>query len=304
MSKNTLVGAVALLGAALIWGLAFSAQKTGMKYLTPELFTSLRSFIGVAVLFPAIAVIGRIKKTPLLPADKKQRTHLIAGGIWCGVVLSFASTTQQYGLIYSSAGKAGFITSLYIVFVPLAGVFFRHRISCLHWIAVVLALSGSWLLCSPGTGDIGKGDIWLLACAFLFTAHILVIGHYAPGSDCLKLSCIQFFTAGVITGAAAIIKHDTLTCELLHDCLFALLYCGVCSSGIAFTLQMISQKYIAGATASILMSMESVFSVVGGYIFLGERLAGRELAGCLVILLAVISAQLKVGGNPSGKESV
>lgn len=266
-----------------------------MKYLTPELFTCLRSFIGTAVLFPLILVIGKVSKTPLMPQVSQERRNLIIGGVSCGAVLSFASTTQQYGLIYSSAGKAGFITSLYIIFVPLAGMFFRHKVSFLHWFAVALALSGSWMLCDPGAGNISTGDIWLFVCALLFAGHILVISHFAPKTDCIKMSCIQFLTAGVLTGIAALIKRDTCSVELVNNCLGALLYCGVCSSGIAFTLQIISQKYIAGQAASILMSMESVFAIVGGYLFLGEKLTGRELAGCTVILAAVIIAQLKSG---------
>lgn len=297
MNKNTVIGISALLGAALIWGMAFSAQKTGMKYLTPELFTCLRSFIGTAVLFPLIVVIGRIQKTRMIPSGHTERKNLVLGGICCGVVLSFASTTQQYGLIYSSAGKAGFITSLYIIFVPLAGIFFRQKVYILHWIAVALALAGSWLLCTPDSSSINIGDIWLFACALLFSCHILVIGYFAPKADCIKMSCIQFMTAGILTGLAALLKHDSCSAELIRDCLTALLYCGICSSGIAFTLQIISQKYIAGPAASILMSMESVFAVGGGYIFLGEKLTIRELAGCSVIMAAVIIAQLKFRGK-------
>ena len=297
MKKDTVVGVSALLGAALIWGLAFSAQKTGMKYLSPEVFTCLRSFIGTAVLFPLIVVIGKIKNIPLIPKDITERKNLVVGGIWCGVVLSFASTTQQYGLIYSSAGKAGFITSLYIIFVPLAGIFFRYKVTLLHWFAVALALAGSWLLCEPETEGciFSIGDIWLFVCAILFSCHILVIGHFAPKADCIKMSCIQFLTAGILTGSAALIKQDSCSFSLIGDCLGALLYCGICSSGIAFTLQIISQKYIAGQAASILMSMESVFAVVGGYIFLGEKLSAGELTGCAIILAAVIIAQLKFG---------
>ena len=298
MNKNSIIGISSLLGAALIWGLAFSAQKTGMKYLTPEVFTCFRSFIGVAVLFPLILVVGKIKKTPLIPEDRTERKNLVVGGIWCGVVLSMASTTQQYGLIYSSAGKAGFITSLYIIFVPAAGIFFRHKVSVLHWFAVALALVGSWLLCEPGSGTaLQIGDVWLFVCALLFSCHILVIDHFAPKADCIKMSCIQFLTAGVLTGIAALVKQDCCSMELVKNCAGALLYCGVCSSGIAFTLQIISQKYIAGQTASILMSMESVFAVVGGYIFLGEKLSAVELTGCAVILAAVILAQLKFSKN-------
>lgn len=294
MNKNTFIGVSALLAAGLIWGMAFTAQKTGMKYLTPELFTCLRSFIGVAALLALIIPLSKFKKERLFPEDRQQRKDLLAGGIWCGVVLSMASTTQQYGLIYSSAGKAGFITTLYIIFVPLAGMFFGQKVSKLHWVAVALAVGGSYLLCSPAAGSLNKGDIWLFACAVLFTCHILVIGYYAPKNDCIKMSCIQFATAGVITGAAAMIKQDAVSVSLLKECAVPLLYCGIGSSGIAFTLQMISQKYISGGTASILMSMESVFAVVGGFLILGERLSCRELSGCAVILAAVIIAQLKL----------
>ena len=297
MNKNKVKGVSALLAAGLIWGLAFSAQKTGMKYFSPELFTCLRSFIGSFTLGVFIFTAAKIRKEPLLAATKQETKTLLTGGVLCGTVLSLASTTQQYGLIYSTAGKAGFITTLYIIFVPLAGMFFGQKVSKLHWAAVLLAMAGSYLLCSPGTEQLGKGDIWLFACAVLFTCHILVIDIYAPKCDCIKLSCIQFLTAGVITGTAALIKQDTISTQLLKDCAFALLYCGIGSSGIAFTLQMISQKYISGSTASILMSMESVFAVVGGYLVLGERLKCQELVGCAVILAAVIIAQIKTTAN-------
>ena len=293
MNKNILIGSAELLLAALIWGLAFSAQRTGMKYLSPEAFTSIRSFIGVAVLIPIILLADKFRKTPLLPAAADERKTLLIGGFWCGFILSFASTTQQYGLIYASAGKAGFITSLYIIFVPLAGIFFGHKVNRIHWLAVALALGGSYMLCTPGnSGAISAGDLWLLACAILFAGHILVIAHYAPKTDCIKMSCIQFITAGILTGTAAIIKQDEVSLKLLSDSAIALLYCGICSSGIAFTLQIVSQKHITGATASILMSMESVFSVLGGYIFLKEKLSAGELAGCTVIFAAVVIAQL------------
>ncbi len=293
MNRNTLTGSVELLLAALIWGLAFAAQRTGMKYLSPEIFTSLRSFTGAVVLIPLILILDHLKHSPLLPENAAERKTLISGGIWCGTVLAFASTTQQYGLIYASASKGGFITSLYIIFVPLAGMFFGHKVNRLHWAAVILALGGSYLLCAPGeSGAIGSGDLWLLACAILFACHIMVIGHYATGVDCIKMSCIQFITAGVITGCAAAIKQDEISLTLLKNSAIPLLYCGICSSGIAFTLQTVSQKHISGATASILMSMESVFSILGGYIFLKEKLSMLELTGCAVIFAAVIIAQL------------
>lgn len=304
MNKNFLIGSAELLLAALIWGLAFAAQRTGMRYLSPEVFTSVRSFIGVAVLIPVILVLDKVKHTPLFPETPAERKLLVSGGIWCGVVLAFASTTQQYGLIYASAGKGGFITSLYIIFVPLAGMFFGEKINRIHWLAVALALGGSYLLCAPGdSGSIGTGDLWLLGCAVLFAGHILVIGHYAPKTDCIKMSCIQFITAGVLTCSAAIIKQDALSLKLLADSAVPLLYCGVCSSGIAFTLQIVSQKHISGATASIIMSMESVFSVLGGYIFLKEKLSCGELTGCAIIFAAVIIAQLpQKSVNSSGQE--
>ena len=293
VDKNTFTGSAALFGAALIWGLAFSAQKAGMKYCTPELFTSMRSFIGAAVLLPLIVGISRCSGKPVIPATASERKTLLTGGVCCGAILAAASTTQQYGLIYSSAGKAGFITSLYIVFVPLAGVFSRSsRVGWLHWFAVTLALSGSYLLCSPADGALNAGDIWLLACAILFAGHILVIGCFAPKTDCVKMSCIQFFTAGVLTAAVAVFRGYLPDFQMLKSVLFPLLYCGICSSGIAFTLQVVSQRYITGATASVIMSMESVISVVGGYLFLSEKLSCRELVGCAIILAAVVAAQL------------
>ena len=294
MKKDTVVGVSALLGAALIWGLAFSAQKTGMKYLSPEVFTCLRSFIGTAVLFPLIVVIGKIKNIPLIPKDITERKNLVVGGIWCGVVLSFASTTQQYGLIYSSAGKAGFLTALYVIMIPVIGVFIRKKSSLLIWTAAILSVAGSYMLCFTGTWEAisNKGDFLMILCALFFAFQFIAIAKFAPDADTLQLSFVQFLTVAIISSAAALIAGESWSSSGICGAMAPLLYCGLIAIGLACTVQVGAQKYVHPATASIILSLASVFAVIWGCLLLGEKYSLLNLAGCAVILTAVILVQL------------
>ena len=284
-----------MLIATVIWGLAFSAQSSGMKFTGAMLFVALRSIIGVMALLIVIMIMDLWRDKRLSwwgrAQSRREREHLLAGGIACGVLIAAASTFQQLGLLYIPAGKTGFLTALYVIFVPVFGLFFHRRTSLIMLAAVFIALGGAYLLCG-GVGSIGIGEIFVIICAGLFAGHIIVIDHYAAGCDCVRLSCLQFMTAAAAAALASLIfQEEWLWCNIVSAMPYWM-FCGVGSSAIAFTLQMVSQKYLHPVAAALLMSMESVFAVLGGWVFLHEVLSTQELLGCAVILLAVIMAQL------------
>ena len=294
-------GSAAMIAATIIWGLAFSAQSSGMKFIGPVIFTAVRSLTGTLSLVILIVIFDLIllKKlslwgTAATPGEKKE---LLTGGFLCGAVLAAASILQQAGLKYTTAGKTGFLTALYIIFVPVLGIFLKRRTNPVLWAAVVMGLTGSYLLCG-GAGSIGRGELLVIACSLLYSVHILVIDRYAPVCDCMRLSCIQFAVATVFAFGASLAVGETWAAEKIIESAPFWIFCGVGSSGIAFTLQMVSQKYLHPVTATLLMSLESVFAVLGGWLFLNEKLSPLELAGCAVIFGAVILAQLPVKRKP------
>ena len=288
-------GSMAMLTATVLWGVAFSAQSSGMKFVEPMIFTSLRSLVGVLSLIVVIMVFDLCTEKRLTvwgsAKSKAGQRELLLGGLWCGLVISAASVCQQYGLKYTTAGKTGFLTALYIVFVPLLGIFLGRKTTPVLWLAVGLALGGSYLLCG-GIGNVGKGEWFVIACAVLYSVHIMVIDRYAAKCDCIRLSCLQFMVATVMTALASRLSGEPWVLEKITAALPFWVFCGVGSSAIAFTLQMVSQKYLHPVTATLLMSLESVFAVLGGWLFLKELLSTRELAGCAVIFAAIILSQL------------
>ena len=288
-------GSMAMLTATVLWGVAFSAQSSGMKFVEPMIFTSLRSLVGVLSLVVVIMVFDLCTEKRLTvwgsAKSKAGQRELLLGGLWCGLVISAASVCQQYGLKYTTAGKTGFLTALYIVFVPLLGIFLGRKTTPVLWLAVGLALGGSYLLCG-GIGNVGKGEWFVIACAVLYSVHIMVIDRYAAKCDCIRLSCLQFMVATVMTALASRLSGEPWGLEKITAALPFWVFCGVGSSAIAFTLQMVSQKYLHPVTATLLMSLESVFAVLGGWLFLKELLSTRELAGCAVIFAAIILSQL------------
>lgn len=289
-------GSAAMITATILWGVAFSAQSTGVRFVEPMLFTALRSMIGFTALIPVIMILDlvKLKRVTLWgnAGTQQERRELLWGGFWCGVVITAASICQQYGLKYTSAGKTGFLTALYIVIVPVLGLFFKRKSSRILWLAVALALFGSWLLCGS-IGAIGKGEIFVIVCAFIYSIHIMVIDHYAARCDCVRLSAIQFALAMVLAALASLAGGDPWVMDAIVSAAPYWIFCGVGSSAIAFTLQMVAQKYLHPVTATLLMSLESVFAVLGGWLFLNETLSPRELAGCAVIFISVIVAQKK-----------
>lgn len=277
-----------LLLTALIWGVAFVAQSVSMDFIGPFTFNGIRSIIGGLALLPVLAVMRR-RGLPKPVGAKRRMT--VVGGLCCGMVLFVASSLQQFGLVEADPGKAGFITTLYIVIVPLAGLFFGRRVRPLVWLAVALAAAGLYCLCVKASFAIGRGDLLILCCAFLFSVHILVIDYFSPRADGVLMSCIQFFVAGAL-GLVCMVVFETPVVWDILACWLPILYAGLLSTGVGYTLQIIAQKNTSPTVASLLMSLESVFAALAGWMLLGETFSGRELIGMGLMLAAVILAQL------------
>lgn len=278
--------AMILILTAFIWGTAFVAQSVGMDYLGPFTFNGIRSFIGGAALLPCILLIQRI-------SGKKEgnRKHLLAGGTICGVLLFVASSLQQVGIQYTTAGKAGFITAFYIVIVPVLGIFLKKKTGWKIWSAVLIALVGLYFLCITDTFAIGKGDVLLFFCALVFSCHILVIDYFSPKVDGVKMACIQFFVCGMLS-LIPMFALETPQIDGVLKGWLPLMYAGVLSCGVAYTLQIVGQKNVSPAIASLILSLESCFSVLAGWVILGERLSVRESVGCVLMFAAIVLAQL------------
>lgn len=289
--RHKMINNLLLLLTALIWGSAFVAQSVGMDYIGPFTFNCVRSVLGGIVLMPVIWIMGRQKKNDHNDKSDTDYKTLLTGGICCGIALAAASSLQQIGLVYTSAGKAGFITALYIVIVPVMGLFLGKKTGVRTWIGVALAAVGLYFLCITDGFTISTGDLIVLLCAVVFSIHILLIDHFSPKVDGVRLSCIQFFVSGILCAVPMLIVEQPQIGEILAAWK-PLLYAGVLSSGAAYTLQIIAQKNTDPTVASLLLSLESVFSVIAGWIILGERLSGREMFGCVLVFAAVVLAQL------------
>ncbi len=289
---------LALLIAAFVWGTAFVAQSEGSAYVKPFTFTASRAFLGAIVLVPVILIMDGIKKKkhPELPKPTvKYKKTLLIGGFICGIVMVFASNLQQFGVMYSTVGKSGFITTLYIVLVPIFSLFLKRKSHWIIWISVAIAVIGLYFISFSGGFDkISVGDLFLIACAFCFTVHILVVDHFANLVDAVKLSCIQFVTLGVFSAIIALIfEWKYFSWDNMLRCWLPILYAGVGSCGIAFTLQSVGQKGTNPTIASLLMSLESVFSLLGGIVMLHETMTWREGLGCGLMFIAVVLTQMQ-----------
>lgn len=277
--------------AAMIWGSAFVAQDIGAQWLPPFAFNTLRSCIATLALLVVAAVFCRLRKEPLLP-QKGQRKDLLLGGLCCGGVLATASAFQQAALGAGNSGKAGFITALYLVLVPIAALFLKKKVPFTVWIAVAVATAGLYFLCIDPTKAfyIESNDLLLIGCAVCFTGHILVIDHFTQKVDGVRLSCLQFFFVAVFSAVLTLL-FETPDWSGLSHCVFPLLYTGILSSGVAYTLQILSQKGANPTVVTLLLSLESVFAVLAGALF-GQRMSGWEWLGCGLMLVAVVFAQL------------
>ena len=287
--KNSLI----LLLTATIWGVAFVAQSVGMDYVGGFTFNAVRSIIGSIVLLPVILFLDR-QKTPAVRTEEEKKSGqktLLMGGIACGICLCLASNFQQFGIKYTTVGKAGFITACYIVIVPILGLFLKKKCSPYIWGAVVMALIGLYLLCITDGFSIGKGDILVMICAVLFSLHILVIDYFSPKVDGVKMSCIQFLVCGILSGIPALIFENPQISSILAAWQ-PILYAGVMSCGIAYTLQIVGQKNMNPTVASLILSLESCISVLAGWIILGQSMSRKEILGCVIMFAAIILAQL------------
>ena len=265
-----------------------------MEYLGPFGFNGIRNFVGSLALLPCIFLLNKInRRSEAAEQNEQQRDRKVLwiGGICCGLCLFVASTLQQIGMQYTSVGKCGFITAFYIVLVPVFGIFLKKKVGWKVWMAVALAVVGLYFLCITDGFSLGKGDIYIFLCAVVYTMHILVIDHFAPKTDNVKMSCIQFMVVGVLSVPFMLIL-ETVTFDAVIKTAGPILYAGVMSSGVAYTVQIIGQKGMNPAVASLILSLESSISVLSGWVLLGQTLTVREGIGCVLMFVAIILAQI------------
>ena len=294
MKNSELKGNLLLMLTALIWGCAFVAQSVSMDNIGPFTFQSVRSLLGAAVLVPVFLILDAGKKkagTYQAPTGEEKKTLLIAG-IVCGCIMTVAANLQQIGIQYTSAGKAGFITAMYILIVPVLGLFLKKKVPGRIWLCILIAVVGLYLLSvTEGFSSISKGDVYVLLCALAFSFHIMAVDHYAPLVDGVRLSSIQFLICGVLSGILMFLFEEP-NLENILNAAVPILYAGIMSCGVAYTLQIIGQKYTRPTIASLIMSLESVFAVLAGIVVLREIPTARETMGCVLMFLAIIIAQL------------
>lgn len=295
--KNKVIRQVVFpLLAAMIWGSAFVFQSVSTEFIEPFTFNMARSLVASVFLLGLAAVMRALRgeKKETFTRDKKAyRKELLLGGVCCGVFLTIASNLQQLGIAYTTTGKAGFITALYIVVVPVAGIFFRKKVDFTVWISVILAVAGLYFLCVKEGFSIAAGDFYVFLCAIFFAGQILLVDHFAQKVDGVELSCVQFIVMTVLSAIGMLIFENP-DWVAIRACIGPILYVGIFSSGVAYTLQILAQKDANPTVVSILMSMESVFATLSGAIFLQEVLSGKEYAGCALMLVAVLLAQIPV----------
>lgn len=315
MRKTQIRNSLLLLLTAVIWGVAFVAQSVGMDYVGAFTFNCVRSIIGGVVLIPCIIFLRSLKageagaagsgKTGIKKTEMEKagagnaeagklpvtRVELI-GGIFCGIALFAASNFQQFGISYTSVGKAGFITALYVVIVPVMGLFFKKKVSFVIWISVVLSVVGLYLLCMTGAAfSLAFGDALVLVCAVLFSIHIMIIDYFSPRGDGVVISCIQFFVCGLLSGIMMFLFETPDMADILAAKI-PILYAGVMSCGVAYTLQIVGQKDMNPTVASLILCLESVVSALAGWLILRQALSARELVGCFLMFFAIVLAQL------------
>ena len=297
MKNKQLTNSLLLLLTATIWGTAFVAQSSGMAYVGPLTFSSVRCIIGGLVLIPVILFMkqakGELGKKTLV-----TKVELI-GGVCCGIALFAASCLQQYGLLYTTVGKAGFITALYVVLVPVIGLFLKKKVPGVIWVCVGISVVGLYLLCmTEGNLSLQYGDALMLACAILFSIHILIIDYFSPKGDGVVISCIQFLVCGIIA-SVGMFAVETPTMTGILGAKWQILYAGVLSCGVAYTLQVVAQKNVNPTIASLILCLESVVAVLAGWLLLHQTLSARELVGCLLMFVAIVLAQVPM---PERKE--
>lgn len=293
MNKKQTVANCLLVLVALIWGCGFVAQSVGMDYIRPFTFNGVRNLISGVVLLPVMFFMDKHRKKNGVASPTTSKKKLWLGGLLCGLALCVASALQQIGISMpgTTSGKAGFITALYIVLVPVLSLFLKKSAPAFVWLGVALATVGLYLLCITEDFSITQGDFYLLLCALMFSVHILIIDHFSPLVDGVRMSCIQFFVTGIICLVCAFIFETPRLQDILAASI-PLLYAGVLSSGVGYTVQIIAQKNTSPTVASLLLSLESVFAVLCGWLLLNEILSAKEMFGCVLVFVAIILAQL------------
>lgn len=292
---------------AMIWGSSFVAQSTSTEHIGAFTFNAARSFVGFLALLVVVQIFRMVRKEPEVqqtPEEKKAgRRELMLGGICCGIALALACNLQQLGMVAgASAGKTSFITTLYVVLVPICGLFLKKRVSPTVWISVLLGVAGLYCLCIKDGFSIAPSDLLVMLCAFGYTLHILVIDYFTQKVDGVKMSCIQFLTCAVLSAILMLIFEHPTWADIT-PCIGSILYVGVFSSGVAYTLQILAQKDSNPTIVALLLSLESVFGAVSGAIFLHETMTGKELVGCVLMLIAVVLAQIEFPSKKKAKSA-
>lgn len=280
-----------LLLTAVIWGFAFVAQRSGMEFVGPFAFNAIRFFIGGLMLAPLMLALDRRRAATKLPVVALGNRTIVMGGVLAGLVLFAAATLQQMGIAFTTAGKAGFITSLYVVLVPIMGLALGHRPSAPVWAGALLAAAGLYFLTIEGGFRMAWGDLLVLFGAFLWAGHVLLIGRLSPATDPVKLAFAQFMACAALSAIAALLTETTSIADL-RAALLPILYAGIMSVGVGYTLQVIAQGHTRPADAAILLSLEAVFAVIGGWLLLGEQLSLRAFFGCALMLAGILISQL------------
>ena len=299
-SRKQLIGNIILIFVAFIWGTAFAVQRIGMEHIEPITFTAARMSLA-AVVVGAVSMLQKKKSFSDENEKIEYRKNTLLGGLLCGAFLVSASIFQQVGIVYTTAGKAGFITALYILLVPiLSFLIFKKKNTLLVWAGVIIGVIGMYLLCMKESLRLSYGDALICVCAILFSGHILCCDHYAKRGNPIRISSIQFTVTAVVSWIIAFIV-ETPSMDKIISAAVPILYCGLISAGLGYTLQMIAQRLTEPTIASMLMSLESVFAVLGGAVLLNERMSLREIAGCIIMLIAIILVQLPVSRDASNR---
>ncbi len=288
-------GNIMLIITAFIWGSAFVAQDIAAETIAPFTFNALRSYVGGLFLIPIIFFFKFLDKKTNTASPSGTKKDLITGGIACGCALAIASAFQQIGISSgASTGKAGFITAMYILLVPVLGLFLKKKVNFTTWISIGLGVIGLYLLCmTDNSFKLAPSDVFLILCAIFFSCHILVIDKFSPKVNCIIMSCIQFFTCAILNTILMFIFEEPDITKIL-GAILPILYVGIMSSGIAYTLQIIAQKDTNPVIASLLMSLESVFALICGWIILGDSMTNREIGGCVLVFTGIILSQIPI----------
>lgn len=300
MNKKQIIGNTFLLMTAIIWGLAFVAQRVGMDYVGPLTFTGSRFWLATLVLIPVVYFNDRSEKKALTDSGKKEitkeeaaaeRKKLLTAGIICGTILFIASILQQFGLVFTSAGKTGFITALYIIIVPVFGLFLKRRLGIKGWIGVVFGVIGLYMLTITESFTIAKGDFVVLIGAFFWAGHVLAIDFFVSRVNSVKLALTQFAVVSIL-GTITMFIFENPDWSSLVSCAVPILYSGILSGGVAFTFQILGQRNTSPTVAALILSMEAVFGAIFGFLILEEIMTSRELLGCVLMFAAIVISQL------------